>query len=708
MLAIRAISQNFNSLLFSTSFLNLHIKFLKSSKRFLRITNYAHYTSLSYKFLLSNHLRDGRLDEACMLFDSITFPDVNLYTLMIVAYGRNNRLVDALKLFEKMPMRDVISWNSMIKACLDCGDLDMARKIFREMPEKNVVSWTTMINGYFQFGRVDVAERMFREMLVKDVAAWNSMVGGYLQFGRVDDALKLFEKMPCRNIISWTSLIGGLDQNGKSQEALCVFRKMLGSSVHPTSSTFACVLTACANALSSHQGEQIHGHVIKTGFCFDEFISASLITFYANCRQILCSRKVFDETLQRNVVIWTALLTGYGLNGMHEEALKLFSDMIRMRVLPNQSTLTSALNACCGLEAFDWGKEIHTVVVKLGFETKAFVSNSLIVMYSEGGKVYDAVAVFKKIDCKNMVSWNSVIVGCAQHGRGMWALTVFNQMVRAKVEPDEITFTGLLSACSHSGMLRKGRCIFEYMSQSQSIEMKVQHYACVVDILGRSGKLEEAEELIRNMPVKANSTVWLALLSASRLHSDLERAERASRHIFDLEPKCSGAYVLLSNLYASAGKWSDALRVRTMMKERGVMKQPGCSWVILKGQRHEFLSGDSFHPHSEKIRGKLEWLSGKLKEVGYVPDQRFALHDVEDEQKEEMLWHHSERLAIGFALVNTVEGTSIIVMKNIRVCGDCHSAIKLIAKIVGREIVVRDSSRFHHFKDGRCSCGDYW
>ncbi|XP_021904797.1 pentatricopeptide repeat-containing protein At5g46460, mitochondrial-like [Carica papaya] len=588
MLAIRAISQNFNSLLFSTSFLNLHIKFLKSSKRFLRITNYAHYTSLSYKFLLSNHLRDGRLDEACMLFDSITFPDVNLYTLMIVAYGRNNRLVDALKLFEKMPMRDVISWNSMIKACLDCGDLDMARKIFREMPEKNVVSWTTMINGYFQFGRVDVAERMFREMLVKDVAAWNSMVGGYLQFGRVDDALKLFEKMPCRNIISWTSLIGGLDQNGKSQEALCVFRKMLGSSVHPTSSTFACVLTACANALSSHQGEQIHGHVIKTGFCFDEFISASLITFYANCRQILCSRKVFDETLQRNVVIWTALLTGYGLNGMHEEALKLFSDMIRMRVLPNQSTLTSALNACCGLEAFDWGKEIHTVVVKLGFETKAFVSNSLIVMYSEGGKVYDAVAVFKKIDCKNMVSWNSVIVGCAQHGRGMWALTVFNQM------------------------------------------------------------------------------------------------------------------------YASAGKWSDALRVRTMMKERGVMKQPGCSWVILKGQRHEFLSGDSFHPHSEKIRGKLEWLSGKLKEVGYVPDQRFALHDVEDEQKEEMLWHHSERLAIGFALVNTVEGTSIIVMKNIRVCGDCHSAIKLIAKIVGREIVVRDSSRFHHFKDGRCSCGDYW
>lgn len=678
------------------------------SQSFSTVFSNANSRTPNYKLLLSDHLKNQRLDEAREVLNKIPFPGVHLYTMMIDGYTQSYRLGDAIHLFEIIPVRDTVSWNSMIKGCLCCGDLIMAKKLFDEMPVRNVVSWTTMLNGYLQFGKIEVAEKLFLKMPVRDVAAWNSMANGYLKFGKVDEAVSLFQKMPYRNVISWTSMIDGLDYNGRTDEALIYFKKMVGSGIQLSSNTLSCVLTACANVMAFHLGVQCHGQIVKLGFCFDEFICASLLTFYASCKQMENACKVFSEKLHCNVVIWTALLTGYGLNHRHESALMFFGDMIRMAVLPNQSSFTSALNSCSGLEALDRGKEIHAVTVKLGLESDVFVGNSLIVMYSVCGNIKDAVAAFNNTGEKNVISWNSIIVGSAQHGQGMLALTLFSQMIRNEVDPDEITFTGLLTACSHSGMLQKGRCFFEYISRYKSTAMKLQHYVCMVDVLGKCGKLEEAEELIKNMQGKANSTIWLALLSACRMHSNLEVAERAAKSILDLEPHCTAAYVLLSNIYASAGKWSDVSRMRVRMKQRGIVKQPGCSWVTLRGVRHEFVSADRSHPLSEKIYQKLDWLGGKLKEFGYVPDERFALHDVEDEQKQEMLSYHSERLAIAFGLVTTAEGRAITVMKNLRVCGDCHSAIKLIAKIVGREIIVRDSTRFHHFRNGMCSCRDYW
>ncbi|XAR66657.1 hypothetical protein NMG60_11012958 [Bertholletia excelsa] len=596
----------------------------------------------------------------------------------------------------------------MIRGCLDCGDLSLARKLFDEMPTRNVVCWTTMINGYLQFGRIEVAEGLFSDMPTRDIAAWNAMIHGYFCYGRADDALKLFKDMPIKNVISWTSLISGLDQLGRSDEALVLFRKMVRSGLKPTSTTFSSVITACANVLSLQLGLQVHALTVMLGCNFDVFTTASLISFYANCKQIDSSWEVFSEKLHKNVVVWTALLTGYGSNHKHEDALKVFSNMMKMDVLPNQSSFTSALNSCCELEALERGREIHATAIKLGLETDAFVGNSLVVMYSKCGNIKDAVGMFKKIGEKNIVSWNSVIVGCAQHGCGKWALTLFTQMIRAQEGPDEITFTGLLSACSHTGMLQKGKHFFKYLSHSESMEVKLEHYACMVDILSRGGKVGEAEELVKHMPMKANTSIWLALLSACRMHRDVELAEKVANNIFDLDSTCSAAYVLLSNLYAARGQWTDVSRIRREMKHRGIMKQPGRSWIILKGLKHVFLSGDRSHPLSMAIYKKLDWLGEKLKEIGYVPDLRFALHDVEDEQKDNILSYHSERLAIAFGLISTVEGSTIRVMKNLRVCGDCHSAIKLIAKIVNREIIVRDSSRFHHFRDGFCSCGDYW
>ncbi|KAL5571163.1 hypothetical protein UlMin_020760 [Ulmus minor] len=680
-----------------------------SLKQFGGFMNFHAKSSAScYKSLLFDGLKNLRIDEARAAFDNIINPNVHLYSMMIMGYTKNRRLDDALKLFDEMPVRDTVCWNSMIKGCLDCGNLGMAKRIFDEMPGRNVVSWTTMIHGFMLFGEVKMAELLFRKMPTRDIAVWNSMIHGYCINGRVQDALNVFDVMPSRNVISWTSMIGGLDQNRKSDEALLLFRKMMNSGFKPTSTTLVCAVTASANLLDLYFGIQIHGQIVKVGYFFDEFLSASLITFYSNCKQVENARKVFKEKLHKSVAVWTSLVTGYALNSKHEISLQVLRDMIAFGVLPNQSSFSSALNACCGLESLDTGKEIHSSAIKVGLETDVFVGNSLIVMYSKCGNINDSVSVFRRINEKNVVSWNSVIVGCAQHGCGMWALTLVSQMVRLGIELDEITFTGLLSACSHSGMLQKGRCFFKFFSEGKSFEVKLEHYACMVDLLGRYGKLEEAEELIRNMPFKATSTIWLALLSACKMHSNLDVAERTARNIFNLEPHCSAAYVLLSNIYASANRWSDVSRIRGMMKHNGIVKQTGSSWVILKGLKHKFVSGDRSHPLSEKIYRKLEWLGVKLKEFGYVPDQRFALHDVEAEQKEESLSYHSERLAIAFGLISTVEGSTITVMKNLRVCGDCHSAIKLIAKIIGREIILRDSTRFHHFRNGFCSCGDYW
>ncbi|OWM73031.1 pentatricopeptide repeat-containing protein At5g46460, mitochondrial [Punica granatum] len=664
----------------------------------------------SGRFLLSDRLKDHRFEEARKFPDAVACLDVRLCTRMIAGYARDGRLDKALQLFERMPVRDIISWNVMINACLDCGELELARDLFDEMPEKTVVSWTAMINGFFKFGQVDMAERFFDLLPMKDLAAHNTMLHGYFSNCRVEAAMRFFEEMPSRNVISWTSVIGGLAQNGMSGEALLAFQKMANFGIFPTSNTLACVLSVCGNASAFFLGLQTHGLALKSGFCFNTFISSSLITFYSVSKKMDEAIKVVsDMELNKDVVTWTALLTGFSSNNKHEDALKIFVNMLRAGVLPNQSSFSSVLNSCCGLEALVRGKEVHAPAIKLNLGEDLYVCNSLIVMYSKCGSTSDSLALFNRTSKKNLVTWNAAISGCAQHGQGLQALALFTQMIRSGVGPDEFTFTALLTACSHSGLLQKGRQLFKYFSRQDTfVELRHEHYSCVVDLLGRGGKLDEAEEFIRNMPLKPNSIVWLALLSAGKMHSNLDVSERAMTEILKVDPQSCAAYVLMSNLYASANKWSEVSRLRFLMKRNGIVKQEGRSWVTVKGQRHVFLSGDKSHPLRKIIYQKIDWLNRKLKELGYVPDKRFSLHDIEDEQKEESLSYHSERLAIAFGLVTTVEFSTIIVMKNLRVCGDCHSVIKLIGQIVGREIVVRDSARFHHFKDGACSCGDYW
>lgn len=343
----------------------------------------------------------------------------------------------------------------------------------------------------------------------------------------------------------------------------------------------------------------------------------------------------------------------------------------------------------------------------MGLEENVFVGTSLIDMYSKCGRVEMARKAFDHMKEKNVKSWTAMIAGYGMQGQATEALEVLYEMIRVGIKPNYITFVSILTACSHAGLVKEGWHWFNSMNHEFGVEPGVEHYACMVDLLGHTGHLSEAYDLIKGMKVTPDSVVWGSLLGACRIHKNVELGEISARKLFELDPSNYGYYVLLLNIYADAGMWGDVERMRILMKNGGMVKPPGFSLVELKGKVHIFLVGDREHPEQEKIYEYLEKLTTKLPEFGYIPNMTSVLHDINEEEKEMTLRVHSEKLAVAFGILYSAPGTTIQVIKNLRVCGDCHTVIKLISKIVNREIVVRDSKRFHHFRKGLCSCGDY-
>lgn len=344
----------------------------------------------------------------------------------------------------------------------------------------------------------------------------------------------------------------------------------------------------------------------------------------------------------------------------------------------------------------------------MDLEDSVVVGTSIVDMYCKCGRVEMARKAFDRMNMKNVKSWTAMVAGYGMHGRAKEAMEVFYEMIRSGDKPNYITFVSVLAACSHAGLLKEGRHWFNRMKSEFNVEPGIEHYSCMVDLLGRAGYLNEAYRLILEMKVKPDFIIWGSLLGACRIHKNVELGEISARKLFQLDPSSCGYYVLLSNIYADAGRWDEVERMRILMKSRGLLKTPGYSIVELKGRVHVFLVGDKEHPQHEKIYEYLDKLNVKLQALGYMPNLTSVLHDVDEEEKGMVLRVHSEKLAVCFGIMNSVPGSVIHIIKNLRICGDCHIAIKFISKAVNREIVVRDSKRFHHFKDGMCSCGDYW
>ncbi|CAN6444427.1 unnamed protein product [Victoria cruziana] len=626
----------------------------------------------------------------------------------------------ALLIFDDMPERNGVAWTLMITRCVQSGSAEEAIGLFLDMEldgfEPDHFCFTSVVSACTELESLSLGQqlhsRIIKADLATDVCVGCCLIDMYAKCsenGSMEDSRKVFDRMTKHNVMSWTALISGYVQSaGDDVAAIKLFWRMKHGDVQPNEYTFSSALKACANSSALETGEQIYALVVKAGLAALDAVSNAFVSMYARSGKMDEAQKAFNFMFEKNLISYNVMVDGYVKSQRTDDAFMLVQEIDNIGVRPSNFTFSSLLSAAASLGAMTIGQQLHCQLSKSGFSSDPCVGNSLISMYSRCGNIDDALKVFSRMPVRNLISWTSIINGLAKHGFGIETLELFHQMVESGVRPNEVTFVGVLSACGHAGLVDEGWKYFDSMSSSHGITPRMEHYACLVDLLGRSGCLEKALSFIYSMPFKANALVWRALLSACRTHGNMEIGKTAAKRIAELEPDDPAAYVLLSNLYAASGLWDSASHIRTAMKMKKVRKEAGCSWVEIHNQVHRFYVGDTSHPQAKEIYNKLEQLVSEIRKIGYMPDTNFVLHDVEEELKEQYLLQHSEKIAVAFCILNTGPRRPIRIFKNLRVCGDCHSALKFISEVTGREIIVRDTSRFHHIKGGDCSCRGYW
>eukprot|EP01018_Ginkgo_biloba_P001272 Gb_03435 [translate_table: standard] len=647
--------------------------------------------SHTYAFLLKacadiKALAEGKKVHAHMLMSGI---QLNLFLLntIVSMYSKCGSMVDAHKAFDQMFKRNVFTWNAMIRGYSSNGQWEEALTLYHQMLREGLQPDNFTFPSVIQAcaGRAPQLGKEIHACVIKsgfesDIFVGNTLITMYAKSGCAEDACQVFDRMSHRNVVSWTSMIAMYVRNGQGDQAFKFFSQMQFEAVKPDSITFATVLAACAQFQALKEGKEIHDYVRSSSLESDLLVGNALVAMYAKCGSVVNARQVFDDMSQRDVMSWTAMIAGYVQNGSFNEGLKLFRQMQQTGTKPDLVTIASVLPSCARVAAQRQGKEIHNHIVRSGMEMNVFGGNALIDMYVKSGSIEDAQKIFDSMSERDVVSWTTMISGYGMHGYGENVPRFFNQMKQTGIQPNEIAFTAVIYACSLSGLVDEGWQFFHSMSQDYCITPKVEHYACMVDLLGRARHLDEAQAFIKRMPLKPTPIVWRALLGACRVHRNLRLGERVAEWLLELEPENVGNYVLLSNVYAATGRWNRVAKIRTMMIDMGLKRRPGYSWIEVKNRVHAFLVGDIWHPQSEKIYAVLESLAKQMEEAGYIADMDFALHDV-DEERECILRGHSEKLAIAFGLINTCEGTTLRIAKNLRVCGDCHSATKFLTKI---------------------------
>ncbi|KAK1440725.1 hypothetical protein QVD17_06556 [Tagetes erecta] len=670
--------------------------------------------------LIKTYCDSDDLRRARQLFDKIPKPDLHSWTVLISAYTKRGFVKEAINLYTQFRDRetqlDKFIILSFVKACAISGDLIEAQRAHKD----------AVMFGFH-----------------RDLVLGNAMIDMFGKCKCLEGAKRVFDELQFRDVVSWTSMFSCYVSCGYSRKGLDAFREMVLNGVRPNSVSVSSILPVCSKLKHLNLGKEIHGFVVRNGFGGNVFISSALVDMYAACLCIKQAELVFNRMVNRDIVSHNVMISAYFENGEAQKALDIFkrmksgcsklnyaswnavicgslqagktqqafellADMQNFGFKPNQITLTAVLTACTNLESLRGGKEIHGYIFRHGFLNDTTALTALIFMYAKCGKLEISQKVFEMISRKDTIAWNTMIIANSMHGNGNEALLLFNQMLNSGVKPNPVTFTGVLSGCSHSRLVDEGLSVFNSMSQVHMIEPDAEHHSCVVDVLSRAGRLEEAYRFIQSMVIEPTASAWGALLGACRVYKNVDLARIAAERLFEIEPHNAGNYVLLSNIFVNAKLWGEASETRKLMKHKGIKKEPGCSWVQVKNKVHTFVVGDKSNEHSDDIYMFLSNMSEKMRQAGYLPDTEFVLQDLDSEEKEDTLCNHSEKLAVAFGLLHLNGKLSITVFKNLRICGDCHNAIKFMAKIVGVTIVVRDSLRFHHFRDGHCSCKDFW
>ncbi|CDY33567.1 BnaC06g29850D [Brassica napus] len=641
-------------------------------------------------------------------------------------------------------------YSAQIKQCLEFGTRNQSRHlktihghIIKTLLYPETILHNKIIHAYAKIRNSTYARRVFDGIPQPNLYSWNSLLMAYSQSGHhLSEMEHTFKRLPDRDGVSWNLLISGYSLSGLVGEAVKAYNTMMkdGSGDFLTRVSVMTMLKLCSDNGRVGLGKQVHVQVVKRGFESYLLVGSALMDMYAKVGCISDAKTVFYGLEDRNtvmynslmggllasgmvedakklfqgmekdsnVVSWTAMVVGYGQSGRAEEAVKMFLEMQRSGVEPDHYTLGQAISACAKISSLEEGSQFHGKAVVSGFAHYVIVSNSLVTLYGKCGNIDDSTKLFNEMSFRDEVSWTAMVSAYAQFGRAIEAIDLFDRMVQHGLKPDGVTLTGVISACSRAGLVEKGQRYFELMTNEYGIVPSNGHYSCMIDLFSRSGRLEEAMSFINGMPSPPDAIGWITLLSACRNKGNLEIGKRAAESLIELDPHHPAGYTLLLSIYASKGKWDCVAQLRREMREKNVRKEPGQSWIKWKGKLHSFSADDESSPYLDQIYAKLEELNQKIIEDGYKPDTSFVQHDVEEAVKTKMLNYHSERLAIAFGLIFVPSGLPIRVGKNLRVCVDCHIATKHISRVTGREIIVRDAVRFHRFKDGTCSCGDFW
>ncbi|KAH6776976.1 Tetratricopeptide repeat superfamily protein [Perilla frutescens var. frutescens] len=692
------------------SFKQIHSQFIKFG---LHNTQFA-LSKLVEFCAVSPH---GDLPYAVSIFNSIQNPNHVIHNMMIRGYSFTSLPSLALPYYVNMLFLGLqpnsYTFPFLLKSCTKLPTADTGKQVHGQVLKfglhDHVYVHTSLINMYAQHGSLDDARMVFDKSNYRDAVSFTALITGYASGGYVDKALELFNAIPIRDVISWNAMMSGYAQTGRFHEALSLFHEMRKQKVSPNVSTMLSVLSACAHQGDMETGDMVRSWIEEQGHTSNLKLVNAMIDMYAKCGDPDRARSFFDSIQEKDLVSWNVMIGGYTHTSEYREALEVFRLLLLNNVEPNDITLLNVIPACAHLGALDLANWIHTYIERhyQNFPNETLWT-SLINMYAKCGNIEAAKQIFYGLQTKSLACWNAMISGLAMHGDASRCIELFSEIANEGLKPDDITFVGVLSGCCHAGLVDVGRDIFNSMIRDHGISPQMQHYGCMIDLLARAGLLEEAVAMVEGMDKEADGAIWGSILGACRVHKNVEVAEYAAKALFELEPDNPGNYVVLSNIYAGAGRWDEVARIRTYLNDRGLKKVPGSTSIEVDSIVHEFLVSDRTHPRSDDIYRMLEEVDGVLRMAGHVADTSEVYYDVDREWKEGVLCEHSEKLAIAFGLISTKPGTTLRIVKNLRVCGNCHSATKIISKVYKREIIARDRTRFHHFKDGTCSCMDYW
>ncbi|XP_050216501.1 pentatricopeptide repeat-containing protein At5g19020, mitochondrial [Mercurialis annua] len=575
---------------------------------------------VSYNIMISGYVKSGRLDDAHKVFDEMPVKGCVSYTTMIMGFSQNEHWNAAVELFKQMRYAGVVPSEVTIAALISAfsqfGGVWSCRMlhglVVKMLFDEFVLISTNLLRMYCNCSSLVEARALFGEMSEKNLVTWNVMLNGYSKAGLLDSARDVFERIPDKDIISWSTIVDGYVRVEKLGEAFMIYRSMVSAGLRPNDVMMVDLISVCGRTAAFCEGRQLHSDAVKMGFdCYD-FIQATIIHLYAACGRIneACLQfrigskenvaswnalmggfirnrmideaiKLFEEMPQRDVFSWSTMISGYTQNEQPNLALELFHKMIAIGIQPNDVTMVSVFSAIAALGTLKDGRWAHQYVHNNSIAISDNLSAAIIDMYAKCGSIDDALEVFCKIRNKasTVSPWNAIICGLAMHGHANQSLEIYSDLDRRKVKLNAITFIGVLAACCHAGMVELGKRYFMSMKSEHNIDPDIKHYGCMVDLLGRAGRVEEAEEMIRSMPMKADVVTWGTLLAACRTHGKWEVGEEAAQNLARLDPSHGASRVLLSNIYANAGKWDDAFSVRKAMQSHRMRRLPGYSGV---------------------------------------------------------------------------------------------------------------------------------